>query len=150
VDPADPSNASPDDETGDALRRRLNAAHTGLLRIHKALIDFERARYEREHGPVGGAVEFLQLLIRDPLFAWLRPMSALIVQIDEFVMSKEPTDPADGRALLTQARTLLTPNETGDEFARSYFRAIQESPEIAMLHGEWRRDASSGPDESRA
>src|SRR3954451_17825182 len=102
----------PDDETAADLRRRLDAAHAGLLRVHKALIDHERARYERERGPVGGAVEFLQVLIRDQYFAWLRPMSALIVQIDEFVMSKEPTDPADGRALLTQARALLTPNET--------------------------------------
>ena len=51
------------------------------------------------------------MLIRDPFFAWLRPMSALIVQIDEFVMSKEPTDPADGRALLAQARALLTPDD---------------------------------------
>ena len=137
--PADPANASFDDQDPDELRRRLDAAHAGLLRIHKALIDHERARYERQRGPAGSAVEFLQVLIRDPFFAWLRPMSALIVQIDEFVMSKEPTDPADGRALLTQARALLTPNETGDDFARAYYRAIQESPEIAMLHGEWRR-----------
>src|SRR5436309_15858754 len=93
----------------DRLGPQLDAARQSLLRIHKALIDHERVRYERTHGPVGGPVQFFRLLIHDPFFAWLRPMSALIVQIDEFVSSKDPTSPEDGQALLKQAVTLLTP-----------------------------------------
>ena len=121
------------------LRNRLDAAHGALLRVHKAIIDHERVRYERQHGSVGGAVEFLQIVIRDPWFAWLRPISELIVQIDEFTASKEPTDPKNGEALLTQARDLLVPSETGDEFRRNYHRAVQESPDVAMMHGAWKR-----------
>ena len=128
------SNHPPDD-----LRRRLNTTHGQLLRVHKAIIDHERVRYERTRGPVGGAVEFLQLVIRDPWFAWIRPISELIVQIDEFTESKEPTDPQEGEALLVQARELLVPSETGDDFRREYYRAVQESPDVAMMHGEWRR-----------
>ena len=31
------------------------------------------------------------------------------------------------------------PDETGEPFAREYHRAIQESPDVAMAHGEWKR-----------
>ena len=130
------------------LRRRLDVAHAALLRVHKAIIDHERIRYERQHGPVGGAVEFLQIVIRDPWFAWLRPISEIIVQIDEFTASKEPTDPRDGEALLTQARELLVPSETGDEFRREYHRAVQESPDVAMMHGEWKRSIAGWSSQS--
>ena len=124
------------------LHRRLDAAHGALLRVHKAALDHERARYERVHPPVGGPLEFLKLALNDPWFAWLRPVSELIVQIDEFVMSKEPTELRQGEALLAQARQLLTPSETGASFAREYHRAISESPEVAIAHGELRRVVS--------
>ena len=125
----------------DDLRRRLDAAHAGLLRVHKTIIDHERTRYERSRGTVGGPLEFLQLVLNDPWFAWLRPVSELIVQIDELTASKEPAEPRRGEALLEQARELLVPNESGDTFAREYYRAMQESPDVAIAHGEWRRAA---------
>jgi len=121
------------------LRRRLDAAHRGLLRIHKAIIDHERTRYELAHGSVGGPLEFLQLVLNHPWFAWVRPISELTVQIDEFTSSREPAEQTLGEALLVRAREFLVPNETGEPFAREYHRAIQESPDVAMAHGEWKR-----------
>jgi hypothetical protein len=129
----------------DDLRRRLDAAHAGLLRVHKAIIDHERVRYERLHGAVGGPVEYLQLVIRDPWFAWIRPISELIVQIDEFTGARKPPRPDDGEALLRQTQELLVPSEAGDSFQREYHRAVQESPEVAMMHGQWRRQLPTGP-----
>ena len=120
------------------LRKNLDEAHGGLLRVHKALIDHERVRYERERGSIGGPGAFLQVLIHDPWFAWLRPISELVVRIDEFVASKQPTDPMEGEALLTQARELLTPAEDGAGFRREYYRALAESEAVALAHAEWR------------
>ena len=96
-------------------------------------------RYERVNPPIEGPLKFLKLALEDPWFAWLRPVSELIVQIDEFVSSKQPTDPRQGEALLKQALDMLTPDEAGSAFARAYHRAVQESPEVAVAHGEWRR-----------
>lgn len=127
------------------LHRRLNAAHAGLLRVHKAVLDHERQRYERSRGPVGTPLDFLQLVLRDPWFAWLRPVSELTVQIDEFTASRESPDPRHGEALLEQARALLVPDEAGDDFGRAYHRAIQESPEVAMTHGQWRASIQGRP-----
>jgi hypothetical protein len=123
----------------DELRRRLDQAHAGLLRVHKALLDHERGRYERERGPVGSPGEFHQVVIHDPWFAWLRPVSELAVQIDEATSAREPADAAAAEALLKKAQELIVPAEQGDDFQRAYHRAVQESPAVAMAHGEWKR-----------
>ncbi|MDQ3439779.1 MAG: hypothetical protein M3478_05460 [Planctomycetota bacterium] len=61
------------------------------------------------------------------------------MQIDEFTSSREPAEQSLGAALLIRVRALLVPDETGEPCAREYHRAIQESPDVAMAHGEWKR-----------
>lgn len=46
-----------------------------------ALMERARRDYERENGTVS-ACDFLQLLITDPSFAWLCPLSELMADID--------------------------------------------------------------------
>jgi hypothetical protein len=58
-----------------------------LLDLHKAIVDAERVAYERLHGRVT-ASEFLRVLINEDEFAWLRPLTALIVQLDELVEAR--------------------------------------------------------------
>ncbi len=120
------------------LNAQLNAAHGSLLAIHKALLDHERARYERERGAIRSPGDLLQLVINDPWFAWLRTLSGLITQIDEFISSKDPAAPGEGEALLAQSRKLTSLGSDGGEFQREYQRALQESSEVALAHGQWR------------
>ena len=122
----------------DSLKQQLDQAHDGLLHIHKALIDYERARYEKVHGTVASPYALLNLLIQDPWFAWLRPISSLIVQIDEFVSAKEPQDPAAGEALLKEIRNILAPNDAGTETQQKFARALKESSDISRLHATWK------------
>jgi hypothetical protein len=128
----------------ETLRQQLDEAHRGLLRVHKALLDYERGRYEAVHGAVGGPGAFLQLVIHDPAFAWLRAVSEFVVQIDEWVSAREPREVAEGEALLAQARGMLTPAEEGEEFQRRYFQAIRESDVVAEAHAEWRLSVRRG------
>ena len=68
----------------DATVRNLREARTRMLRLHKILLDVERADFERESGPLtSGAL--LQLVINHEQFAWLRKLSAMVVQIDELL-----------------------------------------------------------------
>jgi hypothetical protein len=125
--------------TDEALRRTLEAARLALLDVHKALLDHERVTYERFRGRVPNSGAFLQLVINDPEFAWLRPISELVVQIDELLVTDAPAAPADAKTLLAQARDLLRPDENGEAFQQRYYRAIQEAPEVTVAHGEWKR-----------
>jgi hypothetical protein len=114
-------------------RQRLDNLHRALLRLHKILLDDERATYEKAHGrtPPG---QMLQLVISNPQFAWLRRISELIVQIDELVESEE-SDPTEATDLIRQTRALLVPGDS-DEFARKYQDALQRKPDAVLAHKE--------------
>lgn len=62
--------------------RSLANARNELLNVHRALVESARLDYEREHGAVP-AGQFLQMLIHEPQYAWLAPLTSLVVQIDQ-------------------------------------------------------------------
>jgi hypothetical protein len=115
------------------VRQQLESLRRGLLRVHKALLDDARIRYEREQGRIEGSGALLRLVLNDPWFAWLHPLSGLVVQIDELLASDEATV-TDGETLLNQARALLKPDANGEGFQRRYHRAIQDVPDVLIAH----------------
>ena len=121
--------------TRDALKELRHA----LLRLHKLLLDLERRDYERARGRISNSYEFLQLVLKDPWFDWLHRLSELIVQIDESLDTRD-TETAmsdeDAQALLERAKALLAPSESGTQFQKNYFLALQQSPDVVLLHSE--------------
>jgi len=126
------------ERASDTTRENLKALRHGLLRMHKTLLDLERRDYERARGRIGNSYEFLQLVLKDPWFDWLHRLSELIVQIDETLdaNSETPATEADAKALTERAKTLLVPAETGSEFQKNYFLALQQSPDVVLLHSD--------------
>ena len=116
-----------------SVRLQLEEVRRGMLRVHKALLADSRIRYEREQGRIEGSGALLRLVLNDPWFAWLHPLSGLVVQIDELLAEDAPTA-AGGEALLNQARTLMKPDENGEGFAKRYDRAIQDVPDVLIAH----------------
>ena len=126
------------ERASDATRQDLKALRQGLLRLHKMLLDQERRDFERARGQIGNSYEFLQLVLKDPWFDWLHRLSELIVQIDETLdtHAETPATEADASALIERAKNLLTPAETGSEFQKNYFLALQQSPDVVLLHSD--------------
>jgi hypothetical protein len=118
-----------------STRRRLDELHAALLRLHKVLLDAERAAYERDHGRVTAA-KMLDLAINDSQFAWLRHVSELIVRIDEVTDSEPPGAGEGAQELLAYARSLLTPDQSGNEFQKKYDEALQREPGAVLVHRE--------------
>lgn len=115
---------------------QLEKVRHALLALHKALVDSERIGYEQTMGGIRSPNHFLQLLTRDPWFAWLQPLSQLIVSMDEALEAKEPLTAAGVKALLNEAKILLTPSESGEGFGRHYFDALQRDPNVIFAHAE--------------
>jgi hypothetical protein len=126
------------ERASDTTRENLKVLRQGLLRMHKTLLDLERRDYERARGRIGNSYEFLQLVLKDPWFDWLHRLSELIVQIDETLdpNAETPATEADAKALTERAKALLVPAETGSEFQKNYFLALQQSPDVVLLHSE--------------
>ena len=116
------------------MNHRRPELRDALLHLHKALVDSERAEYEKIVGAIPSPNHFLQLLTGDPWFAWLQPLSQLIVAIDEALDQEEPLTPADIEALTNQIRLLLVVSETGDGMSKHYFDALQRDPDVVLAH----------------
>jgi len=129
-------------ETGvDQARQRLTALRETLLTLHKALLDSERTAYELVHGHVASPGAFLQLVINDAWFAWLRPVTTLIVQIDEALAAKKPPATArDFEHLISDTRALLSPSREVNGFWKRYAIAVQRDPGVAVLHAQMERE----------
>ncbi len=117
-------------------RQELQSISQELLRLHKLLLDQERARYEKEHGPIASPGEFLNLVLGNEQFEWLRQLSGLIVEIDEIVSPRSKAGPDDATSALQKARQLLTPTDDGTAFQRKYWHAIQDLPDVLIAHRE--------------
>lgn len=118
------------------MLQELRDVRIKLLRLHKALLDSERVTYEQVHGRVSSSGEFFRLVIDHDWFSWLRPISQLIIQMDDVLSPKEPATLPQVTEVLGRAKDMLQPNENGSTLESRYYEAIQRDPEIAIMHGE--------------
>ena len=117
------------------FRTRLKALRDGLLRLHKSLLELQRAAYERDVERITTTGQYLNLVMNDPEFLWLRELSAFIVMIDEALAQKTPpANQQDAERLIAQARALLAPSEDGTGFARAYFDIMQRDADAVLAH----------------
>ncbi|HZG39201.1 MAG TPA: hypothetical protein VEZ50_11025 [Nodosilinea sp.] len=104
-----------------------------LLKAHKILMDAERDHYEAHHGAIATKGDYLRLVLSHEQFSWLRPISQLIVQIDEVLMSKQPQPLERAPELLNQARHLLHDTEIGQVFQDRTRLVASSNPEMAAM-----------------
>jgi hypothetical protein len=112
----------------------LSEARRPLLSLHKAILDHERASYEKEFGPVTPAA-FLQVLINGSGFRWLSPLSTVIANVDETLDDKEATG-ADRVAAVEGVTALFSSDAPDNAFLPRYLPLLQTSPAILHEHGK--------------
>ncbi|MGE0446909.1 MAG: hypothetical protein AB7P99_16910 [Vicinamibacterales bacterium] len=122
-----------DAPTPSSPRDQLAALRLPLLDLHKRLLDAERRMYELAHGRVS-AGELLNLALQDPQFAWLHPISELIVRIDELIALDDLPDQQDVAFIAERIRALLVPSASGSAAEQRYDRAIQNDPAVLLAH----------------
>ena len=125
-------------------RQPLQELRDALLELHKTLIDSERAVYETNVGPIHSPHHFLQLLSSDSWFAWLRPISQLIVAMDEALDGDEPLTSDSVEPLINQSVFLLIPAEYQSEFGQRYTAALQRDPDVVLAHAKVAKRIGSG------
>lgn len=127
--------------TPDPVRGRLKRVRERLLTLHKSLLDSERTAYEIVHGQIASPGAFLQMLINDSRFAWLGPITKLLVEIDEKLAAKNPpaTD-KDFERLISDTRALLSPSREANGFWKHYAGAIERDPGVAQQHQQMEQE----------
>jgi hypothetical protein len=116
---------------------KLKNARNLLLKLHKVMIDFEREMHEGIHGPLT-AGQFLNVLIENEDFAWLRKFSMLIVEIDEMFDLKDGVTPELVEANLVKIAELVEMREDDEYFRAKYQNIVQKHVDAAALQSELR------------
>ena len=111
----------------------LDRLRDALLRLHKALLDAQRIRYEREHGRVESRGELLELVLQDPSFEWLRVLSSLIARLDELSAAEDKDVDEEVRAVIQRLRTLVR-FEGNVGFTAPYRDIIEAVPDALVAH----------------
>lgn len=112
----------------------LNDVRRPLLSLHKAILDHERASYEREFGPVTAA-GFLQVLINGSAFRWIMALSTVIANIDDALDAKD-ANAADRIGAVQGVKALFENDEHPSEFLERYRTLLQASPEVLHRHAQ--------------
>ena len=121
------------------LKQRLREVRLRLLDLHKVLLDDTKVAYELDRGRIPSNAALLQLVINDPWFAWLHPLSELVVRIDVALQPDGAASDTDGQLLLEQVERLLSPAQGVEPFAQRYYEALQRQPAVITAHGDVRR-----------
>lgn len=127
----------------DASAGRLREVRLRLLDLHRLLLEDTRSAYELDRGRIPSNATLLQLVINDPWFAWLRPLSELVVRFDVALQPESGATEGDAAMLLEQVEQLLATG-SGEPFASRYYEVLQRQPAAIMIHGTVRRLLKEG------
>jgi hypothetical protein len=114
---------------------KLLELRENLLLLHKALVEHERKKYEGKFGKTSPQA-FLQLLMQDASYGWLRSLSQLIVGMDEMLENKKADSSAQFRSLVVYVSRLLRSPDGESRFSRKYAEAVKNDPAVALAHGK--------------
>jgi hypothetical protein len=106
-----------------------------LRGLHKALLDAELDNFPMARS----AAHRLGLVIDHPSFAWLRPLSELIVEIDELADSKEGPPPSVHHFPEAVERLIGPTPPAHGEFRSHYLEYLQLAPDVAIATGAIRQ-----------
>jgi hypothetical protein len=113
----------------------LKEARLHLLKLHKVLIDIEREDFEKLNGQITSG-QFLNLLLNDQNFNWLRKFSTLIVEIDEMLDLDDGFNESMIDKHLSKMRDLLHLRTGDEDFNEKYKKLLQINSEVAVKHSE--------------
>jgi len=119
---------TPDSPERARLRDALREISRALLPLHRKLIDGARSDYIFAYEAEVSASRLVDLLQNDPFFAWLRPFTAIIVDIDE--MTRTDFAPGDVDAIVARIEESLA--------EKHYVEMLQRDVDVATGHATLR------------
>ena len=111
------------------LRELAAAART----LHHRLLVATQKSFEKLHGRVESPGQLLQLAVHNPLFAWLRPLSAQLALLDELAEADELHD-ADAARAAGEITAVLE----SDAFRGSFLVYLQSEPDVVLANAALR------------
>ncbi len=122
---------TPDDPARAAERAALRELSRALIPLHRTLIEATRSDYALAYEPVDSPGELLRLVQSDPFFDWLKPVTSLIVSIDE--MTRTDFENAEVDEIVAAAERMFGA-AAEESFAARYVPILQRDVDVAIGH----------------
>jgi hypothetical protein len=123
---------------------RLRASSAALQSVLGALLEAER-----HFAPPASPLERLRQITTSEEWAWLRPLTRLIADVDHALASADDLPVSESAAIGAHARELLTGGGVADEqpFLEHYRALLPSDPKVAMAHAAALRALQTLPPE---
>lgn len=118
------------------MKSKIETLSLHLRAAHRRFLENERRQAEGYFGRAIPPYEFLKLLMEDKNFAWLRPFSALIADIDAFADEAENISQEDLNRIREQVNSVLRNAESSSLLYNRYQAHLNEDPDFVMLHAD--------------
>ncbi len=116
----------------------LKEARLQFLKLHKLLVDLERIEFEKLNGKISGGY-FLNLLVKDERFTWLRKFSTLIADIDETLSLNDGLSLDMIEKYLAKMLSIVNLQTVDVDFNENYKDSIQANFEVAEKHSKLKK-----------
>ncbi|MFN3267567.1 MAG: hypothetical protein ACK41E_12110 [Deinococcales bacterium] len=101
----------PVDPAQQAQREKLDALSLELRQLHSMLLELVKADFEKLNGKTKGPFHMFQLVTSNPFFAWLRPLSGMMANIDELTDEKRLLNASELERIQNMVNSLLAVDE---------------------------------------
>lgn len=123
--------------TPDTLRTELNQLSTGLIALHKRLLDYQVKQAQDQDGRKYDPYELLDKAFKDPRFQWLRGLSMLISDIEEQLSVRNRKTPLNPSKIISSLLGLL--DGENKDFVGYYSLALVADPNVAICEVDVRK-----------
>jgi hypothetical protein len=114
------------------MKAQLEKISKNLKNVHKHLLDNERVASEIRLGHKIAPLEFFQLLTTDQSFAWMKPLSALMAEIDEFIDEAETVSESDVAGIRDRVNFVL--RDPASHVSARYLQYLPQDSGLIMAH----------------
>lgn len=123
----------------------LKKVQSVLMQMHRLLMASLKSELESRSGRVISSSEWMQLMIMDSQFAWMKAMLTLISDIDA-LMDNHIVSERELQIIRQESEKLFLSGEgpTAD-FFNQYKQIAQKDPDVILYHGQLRAKILSLP-----
>lgn len=120
------------------VRKDLNRLATALRHFHSALLEHAKRSYESQFGRIDGPFALFNLVVGDPHFQWLRPLSGLMATLDEVIDAKTELSETNIRDVERALAELFSPLDLRFEEFRLNYGLYHFEADVQRTEAAWR------------
>jgi hypothetical protein len=126
----------------------FKSIRSNLLELHRLILGAAKKQAEDDAGRTLPPAEWFQILIADPKFKWLGPLTTLLTDLD--ALSERTNIATRDLSILRHAleELFFIENDELTSFNHHYRQMFAASPEMMLLHGRVKESVALLPNET--